>query len=95
MRKLLVLPLVLLLAACGSSKSSPGSDKSEISLGLVQGQDFTHAIPAQVAAAKGIFTQHGHAYADADGYSYSGPYSHAIAHTTSRHALLRQLLAFS
>jgi NitT/TauT family transport system substrate-binding protein len=59
MRKLLVLPLVLLLAACGSSKSSPGSDKSEISLGLVQGQDFTHAIPAQVAAAKGIFAQHG------------------------------------
>jgi NitT/TauT family transport system substrate-binding protein len=57
MRRSLVLAAVLLLAACGSTANK--SDKSEITLGLVQGQDFTHAIPAQVAAAKGIFTQHG------------------------------------
>jgi NitT/TauT family transport system substrate-binding protein len=58
MRKMLVLLLIMAAAGCGSSDPS-GSDKSGITLGLVQGQDFTHAIPAQVAAAKGIFTAHG------------------------------------
>jgi NitT/TauT family transport system substrate-binding protein len=51
---------VLLLAACGATDDKSGaSEKSDVSLGLVQGQDFTHAVPAQMAAAKGIFTRHG------------------------------------
>jgi NitT/TauT family transport system substrate-binding protein len=41
------------LAACGS-KTSDGP--ATVRLGLVQGQDFTHALPAQIAAAQGFFT---------------------------------------
>ena len=59
-----------LLAACGSSGSTPGSGSSAsagqsgsaptaLTLGLVQGQDFTFAMPARVAQAQGIFTKHG------------------------------------
>jgi NitT/TauT family transport system substrate-binding protein len=58
MRRLaVVVAFVVLIAGCGGNSEKPASPA--ISLGLVQGQDFTHAIPAQVAAAKGIFTRHG------------------------------------
>jgi len=61
---------VTLLAACGSS-GTPGTGASgsgaqsgsapttSLTLGLVQGQDFTFAMPARVAEAQGIFTRHG------------------------------------
>ena len=60
---------VTMLAACGSSSSttgttdggSPGQSAAPTSLrlGLVQGQDFTFAMPARTAEAEGIFTKHG------------------------------------
>jgi NitT/TauT family transport system substrate-binding protein len=49
------------VTACGSSSTPSSSDSggtATIKLGLVQGQDFTHAMPAQIAAAQGIFTKH-------------------------------------
>jgi NitT/TauT family transport system substrate-binding protein len=60
--------IVLLTAACSSSgpTSSPsaasgGGSKAPIALtlGLVQGQDFVHALPAQIAAEQGFFTKEG------------------------------------
>ena len=48
------------VAACGSTSSptTTSSGSGTVRLGLVQGQDFTHAMPAQIAAAQGIFTKH-------------------------------------
>jgi sulfonate transport system substrate-binding protein len=61
---ILALTTVLSVAACGSSGSSPASSSSSAStatvrLGLVQAQDFIHAMPAQVAMKQGFFTQQG------------------------------------
>ncbi|GAA2645035.1 ABC transporter substrate-binding protein [Paractinoplanes durhamensis] len=51
----------LLLAACGTSNSTadPGAEPGTLHLGIVQGQDFTHALPARIAEAQGIFAKHG------------------------------------
>jgi NitT/TauT family transport system substrate-binding protein len=50
------------VAACGTTTSPPAASASggtaTIRLGLVQGQDFTHAMPALLAAAQNIFTKH-------------------------------------
>jgi NitT/TauT family transport system substrate-binding protein len=50
------------LAACSSSSTSSSSTdkptKPTVRLGLVQGQDFTHALPAYTAAAQGFFGRH-------------------------------------
>ncbi|MEU4242669.1 ABC transporter substrate-binding protein [Actinoplanes sp. NPDC026619] len=48
----------LLLTACGSP-SSPKEESGTIRLGIVQGQDFTHALPARIAEAQDLFTKHG------------------------------------
>ena len=57
---------VLLTAACTSSTPGTTASKSSgavapisINLGLVQGQDFVHALPAQIAAEQGFFTKEG------------------------------------
>jgi NitT/TauT family transport system substrate-binding protein len=47
------------LGACGSSSSGAQSGPATLRLGLVQGQDFTHALPALTAAGQGLFGQHG------------------------------------
>lgn len=59
----LVVPVLSLslLAACGSSDSSAGSGSGlqKINFGLVQSQDFIHAMPTLVAEAQGFFTDEG------------------------------------
>jgi NitT/TauT family transport system substrate-binding protein len=49
--------LAVALTGCGSSSSDKGSTK--IKLGLVQSQDFIHAMPARVATAQGFFKDEG------------------------------------
>jgi NitT/TauT family transport system substrate-binding protein len=50
----------LILSACGSNDTAKGNAAAgTVRLGLVQGQDFTHALPARIAEAQGIFTKHG------------------------------------
>jgi NitT/TauT family transport system substrate-binding protein len=39
--------------------AAPSAKATKINLGLVQGQDFIHALPAQVAAAHGLFAKQG------------------------------------
>jgi NitT/TauT family transport system substrate-binding protein len=51
-----LLAVTLTLTACGSGNST--EDSGTIRLGIVQGQDFTHALPARIAEAQGIFTKH-------------------------------------
>jgi NitT/TauT family transport system substrate-binding protein len=60
--------LLMLVAACGTSQgstspsnsaSSTGGGTSTITLGLVQSQDFVHAMPARVAEAQGLFSKAG------------------------------------
>lgn len=54
--------LLLLTSACGSSASSaPGATttSAKVTLGLVQGQDYIHAMPARVAEAQGFFAKDG------------------------------------
>lgn len=50
------------MTACGSSSSgtsdSSAAGSARLRLGLVQGQDFTHAMPALIAAQQGIFAKH-------------------------------------
>jgi NitT/TauT family transport system substrate-binding protein len=46
-----------LLAGCGSDTEATSSPN--ITLGLVQGQDFIHAMPARVAESQGLFTNAG------------------------------------
>jgi NitT/TauT family transport system substrate-binding protein len=61
------LALVMLTAACSSTPAAtPSTNASSaaltpisVNLGLVQGQDFVHALPAQIAAEQGFFTKHG------------------------------------
>ena len=69
----LVLTGLLSLAACGSgssgsssagassagASSAGASSSATVRLGLVQAQDFIHAMPAQVAMKQGFFTQQG------------------------------------
>lgn len=57
---------VLAVAGCGGGTSpttSGGTDgapaATSLTLGLVQGQDFVHAMPARVAEAQGLFTKQG------------------------------------
>lgn len=68
-RTILIALLGLLSVAVGACASTASSSartapttsggQTTIRLGLVQGQDFTHAMPAQVGAAQGIFAKHG------------------------------------
>ncbi len=58
--------LIALLAACSSPAATPTASGSaapttpiSLNLGLVQGQDFVHALPAQIAAEQGFFTKEG------------------------------------
>jgi NitT/TauT family transport system substrate-binding protein len=58
--------LVALTAACSSPAATPAATGStadsgpiSLNLGLVQGQDFVHAMPAQIAAEQGFFTKEG------------------------------------
>lgn len=60
--------LLMLVAACGNSQANTSSSSSgtpssggtsTITLGLVQSQDFVHAMPARVAEAQGLFTKAG------------------------------------
>lgn len=58
--------LVALTAACSSPAATPAASGSSaantpvsLNLGLVQGQDFVHAMPAQIAAEQGFFTKEG------------------------------------
>ncbi|GIF26662.1 NitT/TauT family transport system substrate-binding protein [Actinoplanes tereljensis] len=55
------LAALLLLTACNTSNSTadPGAEPPTLRLGIVQGQDFTHALPARTAEAQGIFAKHG------------------------------------
>ena len=45
--------------ASSAGSSSAGSSSATVRLGLVQAQDFIHAMPAQVAMKQGFFTQQG------------------------------------
>ncbi len=48
------------MSACGSSSGGSGSDASpSIKIGLVQAQDFIHAMPARVGVAQGFFKDEG------------------------------------
>jgi NitT/TauT family transport system substrate-binding protein len=59
--------LVAVTSACSSSTptAAPSSTAKgaltpiSLNLGLVQGQDFVHALPAQIAAEQGFFTKEG------------------------------------
>ncbi|KQV07102.1 ABC transporter substrate-binding protein [Leifsonia sp. Root112D2] len=57
--------LLLAISACSGGTSTPSTDSgapaapAKITLGLVQGQDFIHAMPARVAEAQGFFTKAG------------------------------------
>ena len=59
---------ILLLAGCSgptapahnsATSSAGGKANASLTLGLVQGQDFIHAMPARVAEAQGYFTDEG------------------------------------
>lgn len=59
--------LLSLVAACGGgssgggsgSASSSGGGTAAVKIGLVQAQDFVHAMPARVAEQQGFFKAHG------------------------------------
>lgn len=57
---------IVALSACSTPAPEPtsgaesgGAVEASINLGLVQGQDFIHAMPARVAEAQGFFTEQG------------------------------------
>lgn len=52
-----LLCLAFVVTACGSGSSAKASPK--LKLGLVQSQDFIHAMPARVAQAQGFFKDEG------------------------------------
>jgi NitT/TauT family transport system substrate-binding protein len=57
--------VLLLISACSgtaapsTTKSAEAAVPATLTLGLVQGQDFIHAMPARVAEAEGFFTKAG------------------------------------
>jgi len=48
-----------LVAACGGGGSGSGSGSATINFGLVQSQDYIHAMPTLVAQAQGFFSDEG------------------------------------